>query len=84
MELTNMRPESGHPIHKLIIPLSPRNSSGPKGSAPRRNSAVRRGIQILGEGPPSFSAATRAAAAAIMVLKRGLSRRRMKSGSTLM
>jgi hypothetical protein len=82
MELTNMRPESGHSIHKLIIPLAPRNSSGPKGSAPRCNSAVRRGLQTLGEGPPSFSAA--AAAAAIMALKRALSRRRMKSGSTLM
>jgi len=37
---------------------------------PRCNRAVRHGLQFIDEGPPSFSSAARAAAAAIIALKR--------------
>jgi tetratricopeptide (TPR) repeat protein len=53
-------------------------------SASLYSSAVWPGIYSLGDEPTPLSAVTSASAAASMALKRGLSRRRVKSGSTLM
>jgi hypothetical protein len=59
-------------------------AAAPKDQCPVATAQSGVAFKLSAKGRRHFSATTRAAAAAIMALKRGLSRRRMKSGSTLM